>query len=67
MCHQAKLDILGGGCSKKTAIYGDKKSIVNGPRCDMPLDDVDRNITSILNNFGKRWLAYHPFNVIGVG
>ncbi|KAF8800011.1 hypothetical protein BYT27DRAFT_7200752, partial [Phlegmacium glaucopus] len=34
------------GCSKKSVIYGDKKPIVNGPRCDVTLDDVDGNITS---------------------
>ncbi|KAF8816924.1 hypothetical protein BYT27DRAFT_7205313, partial [Phlegmacium glaucopus] len=38
-----KLDIL-REFSKKTAIYGDKKPIINGPRCDVPLDDVDGNI-----------------------
>ncbi|KAF8808869.1 hypothetical protein BYT27DRAFT_7188373, partial [Phlegmacium glaucopus] len=44
---------------------GNKKPIVNRPRCDGPLDDVDRNITSILENVGSS--IYRPFKVIGGG
>ncbi|KAF8805880.1 hypothetical protein BYT27DRAFT_6650780 [Phlegmacium glaucopus] len=51
----------------KTAGFGDKKPIINGPRSDVAHDDAGRNITSILNNFGKCWLLYSPFNVIGTG
>ncbi|KAF8810773.1 hypothetical protein BYT27DRAFT_7253396 [Phlegmacium glaucopus] len=47
-----------------------RRSVTGNPSSTDPdamwfLTNVDRNITNILNNFGKCWLLYRHFNVIG--
>ena len=59
-----EFNILGDSCSKKTAIFGNTKPIVNGPGCDVVLHNADGNITGILDDIRKCWLLCHCFSIV---